>query len=288
MVSAVLTSQHAVPASVYHLERNDLWKKEKPFFLDYTPVPPAIKSNAVIKPQDVVIEDIRGNENNFTYDRNGFCMLPVDDGMSAEDFDDEKKIRELYLPYVAEVVKQNLGASRVQIYDYLIRKRNSTFPMSTGEYYAHKQPASIAHVDLTPECMAQMLLTMNGLETSELMKKHHQSVNIWKPLRGPIHDWPLALCDPRSMSAFDLQPRDTVKRDNFIETYQVHHNRSHKWYYLSGQMPNEAWVFLQADSSPQGMTGVPHAAFQNPVSSPNDIPRESIEVRCIAFFDDDD
>ena len=58
------------------------------------------------------------------------------------------------------------------------------------------------------------------------------------------------------MSSSDLQPRDTVKRDNFIETYQVHHAEGHKWYYLSGQMPQEAWVFLQADSSPRGMIGM--------------------------------
>ena len=120
MASSVLTSKRAVPTSVYHLERNDLWEKEKPFFLDYTPAPPAIKSNAVIKAEDVVIEDIRGHEDDFTYDQNGFFILPMNDPMNAEDFDDIHKISDVYLPHVAEVVKQKLGASRVQIYDYLV------------------------------------------------------------------------------------------------------------------------------------------------------------------------
>ena len=79
--------------------------------------------------------------------------------------------------------------------------------------------------------------------------------SIWKPLRGPLRDWPLALCNPRSVDPKDLQARDTVKRESFIETYQVHHVPSQKWYYISDQMPEEAWVFLQADSSPDGMLG---------------------------------
>jgi hypothetical protein len=168
-----------------------------------------------------------------------------------------------------------------------VRKRDSDFPTSTGNYYSHKQPSSIAHVDTTPAYVVEMLHTLNPADTSTLSKCHYQSVNVWKPLRGPLCDWPLALCDPRSVDASDLRARDTVKRESFIETYQVHYTPTQKWYYISDQMPEEAWLFLQADSSPAGMLGVPHTSFDNPFSTQLEIPRESIEVRALVFYEDE-
>lgn len=114
--------------------------------------------------------------------------------------------------------------------------------------------------------MKQMLYALNPAEEAEsFIKRHCQSVkyalrdaqlntlltcdpSVWRPIRGPIRDWPLALCDPRSLELHDLQPRDTVSRGSFVETFQVHHTLSQRWYYMSNQTPDEAWVFLQADS----------------------------------------
>jgi hypothetical protein len=136
----------AVESSIYFLERSELWKTEKPFVLDYVPEPPAVKSNASVADKPVVIEDIRGRESQFTYAENGFCLLPLDHGMEPADFDDDAKVRDVYLRNVGDALKTTLRASRVQIYDYIVRKREAQFPLSTGKFYSHKQPSSIAHV----------------------------------------------------------------------------------------------------------------------------------------------
>ena len=115
-----MTMHHPVQTSVYFLERSDRWLKEKPFLLDYTPAPPATKSNATVEREAITIEDIRGREHEFTYARNGFCILPLDCGMEAEEFGDDNKISEIYLREVGESVKTALGAARVQIYDYTV------------------------------------------------------------------------------------------------------------------------------------------------------------------------
>ena len=80
--------------------------------------------------------------------------------------------------------------------------------------------------------------------------------SFWKPLHGPVRDWPLAFCDPETIdSASDLVARDLLRQRGVVETYQVHHTPQQKWYFASDQCEDEAWVFLQSDSVPDGMIG---------------------------------
>ena len=72
--------------------------------------------------------------------------------------------------------------------------------------------------------------------------------SVWKPLRGPIHDWPLAVCDAESVDKRDLSPADVVSLEQAIENMVVHYNPKQQWYYLSNQLPNELLIFRQADS----------------------------------------
>jgi hypothetical protein len=72
--------------------------------------------------------------------------------------------------------------------------------------------------------------------------------SVWKPLRGPIHDWPLAICDAESVDKGDLIPADVVSLEQAIENMVVHYNPNQQWYYLSKQEPSELLIFRQADS----------------------------------------
>ena len=69
------------------------------------------------------------------------------------------------------------------------------------------------------------------------------------PIRGPVRDWPLALCDVRTVNpGADLQACDIIDPDFVSEEYLLHHAPEQKWCYLKDQMPNEVWVMLQTDS----------------------------------------
>ena len=81
------------------------------------------------------------------------------------------------------------------------------------------------------------------------------SHSIWKPLRGPLRDWPLALCDASSVQPDHLAASDVVLRDQVSENMQVHYDEAHKWYYLQDQASTELLVFRQADSHPNGRVG---------------------------------
>lgn len=70
----------------------------------------------------------------------------------------------------------------------------------------------------------------------------------WKPLRGPLRDWPLALCSPNSVSDDDLIAADNVRGDDFAENQLLCAGEGHEWWYLKDQEASEILLFRQADS----------------------------------------
>lgn len=64
-----------------------------------------------------------------------------------------------------------------------------------------------------------------------------------------MRDWPLALCDPASVRRGDTMAGDLVYSGFVMENQQVHYHDDQKWYYLSDQRADEAWVFLQGSNS---------------------------------------
>jgi len=111
--------------------------------------------------------------------------------------------------------------------------------------------------------------------------------SVWRPLRGPLYDWPLAVCDASTVDTTnDFTSHDVVYSTKARENIMVFHNEKQKWYYLSGQKPSELLLFRQADT--EGRPGVPHAAFQLPTNDQSSPPllRESIEVRAVVCFSD--
>ena len=74
-------------------------------------------------------------------------------------------------------------------------------------------------------------------------------ISIWKPLKGPLSDWPLTFCDASTIQKdMDLEPADLLYPNLATENFQVYHRAEQKWYYLSNQTPGELIVFKQADS----------------------------------------
>ena len=137
---------------------------------------------------------------------------------------------------------------------------------------------------------------------NEVIRAHYHS--IWKPLRGPLTDWPLAFCDAESVNVeTDLIAADVVSRTGYTENFLVYYNPKHQWYYLSEQKPTELSIFCQGDTKfvdEKSMSsfqinlsqsintdlyiGVPHCGFRNPLSDPNERPRESIETRAFVYY----
>ncbi|KAH7923058.1 hypothetical protein BV22DRAFT_1106300 [Leucogyrophana mollusca] len=121
-----------------------------------------------------------------------------------------------------------------------------------------------------------------------LLKRRFQIVNIWRPIPHAALDWPLALCDFRSIDVGnDLVPVALVYPDREGETYGVRYNPCHEWKYLRGMEPDELVLIKCFDSVQDGSvaTLTPHTGFQDPTTPEGAPLRESIELRALVFYD---
>lgn len=76
----------------------------------------------------------------------------------------------------------------------------------------------------------------------------HGDGSIWRPLRLPVQDWPLAICDAATVDQSDLVPSDYIHRDYIAENLLVHFNENQRWYWLPNQAENEIFLFKAVDS----------------------------------------
>lgn len=107
----------------------------------------------------------------------------------------------------------------------------------------------MAHIDATSDDLIRQLRVRHGEKADEYLKGRTQYITIWKPLHGPLSDWPLAVCDGTTVDpSTDLEPQDIVDRDEVLENVHVYHRPTHQWYYLSGQQASELLIFRQADT----------------------------------------
>ncbi|MBV9118280.1 MAG: hypothetical protein JOY63_13060 [Acetobacteraceae bacterium] len=126
-----------------------------------------------------------------------------------------------------------------------------------------------------------------GAEADELLKRRFGIVNVWRPIRGPVLDSPLALCDAQSFTDADLIASDLVYPHVRGETSSVEFKPGHRWYYFSEQRADEALLIRVHDSASDGRARLSfHTSFENPLAPADAPPRESIEVRALVFYAD--
>ncbi|KAK7052408.1 hypothetical protein R3P38DRAFT_3386819 [Favolaschia claudopus] len=240
--------------------------------------------NFGLEAREIKIANLRGNESTASLDKTGFQL--VKQPAKHTSFTNEADIKKGYYGESAELLKKVTGASRVVIYDHTVRRRR---PGEIDSSASKRQPLSQAHVDQTPKsATAAVHRILPAEEVPELLKHRFQLINLWRPINNPASDWPLALCDFRSVDPVaDVAPVALVYDDREGETYQVKYNEKHKWKYFSNVTPEEGILIKCYDSVQDGSVALytPHTAFSDPLT-PTDAPlRESIEVRALVFYD---
>jgi hypothetical protein len=111
-----------------------------------------------------------------------------------------------------------------------------------------------------------------------------QVINLWRPIRGPVRDAPLAMADGTTVAPEDLIASDLIYPNRSGETYSVKYNPNHRWFYFPEMTADEALLLKCYDSAADGRTRFgPHTAFVDPTTPPDTPPRESIEIRALVF-----
>jgi hypothetical protein len=251
---------------------------------NYTYEPPegVARSNVKREAHRVPVHSARPIESDISLDREGFAVLHY--ASEVRDFYDEDQVRRVYYAEAERVIAEATGASKVFVFDHTLRRRvPGAEDRAPG---APRQPATGVHVDHTAKSGPQRVRDFFGDEAEQLLRGRVQVINLWRPIRGPLRDAPLAVCDASTVAAGDLLPSDLVYRDRVGETYGVTYNPEHRWYYVPDMQPDEALLLKCYDSATDGRARfAPHTAFEDPTAPADKLPRESIELRTLVFHE---
>jgi hypothetical protein len=251
---------------------------DKPVAYNYDPPPGTpLRTGKNIELQ-VPIRNARPLIDQLSLDREGFVLLHHQTAVT--NFYDEDQIRSVYYPECERVMKEATGAARVVAFDHIVRNA-----AMSAEDKTIKIPAKRVHNDYTAWSAPQRVRDLMGDEAEELLKHRFAINNLWRPIRGPVLDSPLTLCDAQSLTEDNLIASDLKYPDRTGETYAITYNPSQRYYYFPKMQADEVVLIRCYDSALQGAKRFSaHTGFDDPTTPPDAPPRESLEVRMLVFF----
>ena len=254
---------------------------ERPAYYLYEPTPGLTPERPPADRRSTQFYDIRSVMDRLTLDRNGVAV--VKHSTPFRDFLDADRVRSDYYPEVAALVKAHTGAARVNVFDHNVRSK----PLSQQAGSGVREPVRFAHNDYTEKSGPQRVRDLfEPAEAERLLQHRYVFINAWRPIRGPVLDFPLAVCNAESIEPSDFVATDLKYADRTGEIYSVRYNAAHQWMYISHMQPDEVMLLKCFDSARDGRARyTAHSAFKHPDAPPDAPSRESIEARTIVFFD---
>ncbi|KIK39434.1 hypothetical protein CY34DRAFT_808271 [Suillus luteus UH-Slu-Lm8-n1] len=240
--------------------------------------------NWVEDKHEMQIEDVRGKAELYKLDNAGFQYGR--EAAKHTSFLNDDEIEREYYPESIDLIQRVTGATSVVIFDHTIRRRRPGEPDDSPQ---KRQPVPLVHVDqTTSSSIARVHRHLPPTEAPSLLRRRFQIINIWRPISHAAVDWPLALCDFRSVDVKkDLLPVALIYPDREGETFGIKYNPNHQWKYMKAMTPEEFVLIKCFDSIQDGSVArlTPHTGFQDP-NTPEGTPlRESIELRALVFYD---
>jgi hypothetical protein len=256
-------------------------------------VAPGIDVNTgQFEPHRVRIRDARPFEDQITLASHGFKLARHRSRVA--DFTDKAEVDAVYPSEIAEVVKDLTGADLVLPLGWVVRTADATAGGRT------QPPASDAHVDFTPiraAAYAEMVYQKaapNGPGYDRFIAS-----SCWRAFSDPPQDWPLAVCDGRSVTPEEGTPNVMVVVEAMPDREAMygplpgeekmpaasvfHFNPNHRWWYFPNMNRDEVLLLKFFDSDQSQAWRAPHTAFRDH-SFPDAHTRKSIEFRSFAFF----
>ncbi|MFO1084700.1 MAG: CmcJ/NvfI family oxidoreductase [Reyranellaceae bacterium] len=229
---------------------------------------------------EVRIHDARPIAKDLSLDRQAFVLRQHK--TAVRDFYDRDEVRRVYEPEVEALVKRETGASKVVVFDHTIRAADR------GVERGHRAPVRSVHNDYTERSGPQRVRDLLPPDEAEArLRKRFAQYNVWRNIaHDPVEMSPLGFVDSGSIAPRDLAVCDLVYADRVGEIFIGVYNADHRWYYFPRLTREEAVLIKGYDSLKDGRARFSlHSAFDDPTSPANPKPRESIEIRTLAFFD---
>lgn len=239
--------------------------------------------------QSVLMRNARERTVAPTLAATGFALVRHESAVS--DFRDAAEVESAYYAEVEALVKAETGAARVYVFDATVRETGATSLNAAAGGSA--APVPRVHCDYTDAGAPRRLrqLAADGLlgdEDADAIGRF-AFMNVWRSIdrEAPIKRSPLALCDCSSVPAADRFVYELRFPDRTGENYSLEFSDAHEWSYYPAMTADEALLFTVYDRRGDGPRFVFHTAFEEEGTKASDPPRTSIEVRCVAVFDDE-
>ncbi len=250
-----------------------------PFTYTGGPGSTEVRTGGAQDPRRVVIRNGRLDADRFALDRDGFHFVRHD--TKVVDFFDQDEVARVYYPEMEALVQAESGASRVVVFDHTLRTADDEL----REARQIREVVRRVHNDYTEWSGPQRVRDLLPQEADELLRRRFAIVQVWRPIRHPVETFPLGICDAKSLSPKDLVVSERRYPNRVGQTYAITYNPEHRWYWFPRMRRDEALVFKVYDSLKDGRARwTAHTAFEDPTSPPRARPRESIEIRTLAFF----
>jgi len=237
----------------------------------------------------MTIRNARLLPNEFSLDVEGFAF--TEHATKVTDFFDDAKLTSVYVPEIETLIARLTGATEVVVFDNTRRSSDG----AQREKHNWRDPVPLPHSDYTDLSAAQRMRDVFGDDADDRLARRFAVVNAWRSTTGTIEQWPVAVCDARSVSEDKMHKiiRSAPHRDEpsfeysrSSETRHASYDANHRWYYFPRMTANEVLLFKNFDTLTDGTARYAlHSAFEDPTSPPDPAPRESIESRCFLFFD---
>jgi hypothetical protein len=271
--------QETMPAAIEATLNYVVDTGEKIFTETAAPGSLDVRSGGQQDPRRITIRNGRPYAGNFALDENGFRFVRHD--TKVVDFFNEDEVRGVYYSEMEALVKAQSGATRVEVFDHTLRTADDDL----REKRRIREVVRRVHNDYTEWSGPQRVRDLLPKESDALLRRRFAIVQVWRPIRLPVETFPLAICDARTLSHDDLIASERRYPDRIGQTYAIKYNPQHRWYWFPRMRRDEALVFKVYDSLNDGRARwTAHTAFDDPTAPPNARPRESIEIRTLAFF----
>lgn len=233
-------------------------------------------------PHEVVVHDMRPIADELSLEKNGFVLL--DEPTAIKDFSAEGAV-EAFSRECEGIVQRLTGADKVVSFGPILRTN------ATGTH-GHNQPAFGAHVDYGDRTVRDFTYDLlSREEADERLGGRYMLINLWRPI-VMVESAPFALCDASTVRREDLFDSEVVgglgdfKRRS-LWGFNLAYAPGQKWYWAPHMQPWEIFAFKLFDSDPGAVQFTAHSAFDDPNTPVDAAPRQSIEIRTIAYLPGD-
>jgi hypothetical protein len=272
-LSEIDTAPDTIEATLNYINNNG----EKIF--TETAAPGGVDTRSGGKPDPHRVAIRNGRLRDFALDRDGFRFVRHD--TKVADFFNESEIRSTYYAEMEALIKAQSGAKRVVVFDHTLRTADDELRAQAKI----REVVRRVHNDYTEWSAPQRVRDILPDEAEDLLQRRFAIVQVWRPIRHPVETHPLAICDATSLSVDDMVISERRYPNRVGQTYAITYNPAHAWYWFPRMQRNEALVFKVFDSAKDGRARwSAHTAFDDPTSPAQARPRESIEIRTLAFF----